>query len=120
MALTKPDNPKTDTYITNNNYIDPNSTLAGKDYVFKGFGHEEEKKIPRPPVSSDWRCQKCGKVNAGYVGTCGCGEKRPEKDIGQAWTTESQLLYCTSCGKQIEPDSKFCGYCGAKVNRDIL
>lgn len=24
-----------------------------------------------------WKCPRCGKYNASYVGTCGCGRKRP-------------------------------------------
>lgn len=27
--------------------------------------------------AGEWFCPKCGKINAGYVGTCGCGEAKP-------------------------------------------
>ncbi len=25
---------------------------------------------------NEWKCKSCGRVNADYVGTCGCGERR--------------------------------------------
>lgn len=28
------------------------------------------------PGSNEWKCSKCGRINASYVGTCGCGEPR--------------------------------------------
>lgn len=27
--------------------------------------------------TSEWVCPKCGKHNSSYVGTCGCGERKP-------------------------------------------
>lgn len=32
-----------------------------------------------PPADS-WTCRKCRAVNAGYVGTCGCGQLKKEND----------------------------------------
>lgn len=32
---------------------------------------------PNPSVN-EWKCPKCGSTNQNYVGTCGCGEKKPE------------------------------------------
>ena len=29
---------------------------------------------------------------------------------------DSKTLFCHECGKQIKPGSKFCTYCGAKLN----
>lgn len=26
---------------------------------------------------NEWKCPNCGRVNQNYVGTCGCGERRP-------------------------------------------
>lgn len=26
------------------------------------------------PSKGEWKCQKCGKINSNYVGTCGCGQ----------------------------------------------
>ncbi len=73
-------------------------------------------------LSSGWKCPRCGRVNANYVGTCGCGYEKsgnmPQKNFQQtqqnAQTEQSQVVYCTSCGKQVETDSKFCRYCGAE------
>lgn len=28
-------------------------------------------------VTAQWKCPNCGKLNASYVGTCGCGTRRP-------------------------------------------
>ena len=34
---------------------------------------------PTDNISTDgWVCPKCKNVNAKYVGTCGCGERKPE------------------------------------------
>lgn len=33
---------------------------------------------PEKPVGdNEWRCPSCGKINQKYVGTCGCGERKP-------------------------------------------
>ncbi len=29
------------------------------------------------PSENEWKCPKCGKINQNYVGTCGCGEIKP-------------------------------------------
>jgi predicted RNA-binding Zn-ribbon protein involved in translation (DUF1610 family) len=32
------------------------------------------------PISAQtdvWQCPKCGKINQNYVGTCGCGTRKP-------------------------------------------
>ena len=29
------------------------------------------------PKQGTWKCPACGRVNANYVGTCGCGQKKP-------------------------------------------
>ena len=28
-------------------------------------------------IDGEWKCPKCGRINANYVGTCGCGEHKP-------------------------------------------
>lgn len=33
-------------------------------------------KREREPSDTEWRCQKCGTINANFVGTCGCGNKK--------------------------------------------
>lgn len=69
---------------------------------------------------NNWKCRQCGRINESYVGTCGCGCRKPnimmEKDTEKVQQKEqSQILYCNSCGKQIEEDSKFCRHCGLAV-----
>lgn len=116
VALTKPDLPGT-TEGTDS-YFGGGDSVVGRDYIFRGFGNERK----TTDVPAGWRCTHCGKVNAGYVGTCGCGwdkagnapskvseQPRPIKEDAR------QIRYCTSCGKQLEADSKFCRYCGAKT-----
>lgn len=34
-------------------------------------------KREREPSDTEWRCQKCGTINANSVGTCGCGNTKP-------------------------------------------
>jgi serine/threonine protein kinase len=34
--------------------------------------------IDREPGENEWKCPKCGKIQYKYVGTCGCGETKPE------------------------------------------
>ena len=34
-------------------------------------------------TNGGWRCSKCGAVNAGYVGTCGCGTTKYESEHPQ-------------------------------------
>lgn len=53
--------------------------ILGEKYIFRGFGKEGEAKPedliepPEPIPDGWWKCQHCGKVNAPYVGSCGCG-----------------------------------------------
>ena len=28
-------------------------------------------------LDGEWKCPKCGRINANYVGTCGCGKLKP-------------------------------------------
>lgn len=120
VALTKPDLPRT----TNDtgNYFGEGDSIVGRGYVFRGFGNEAK----TTSVPGGWRCPRCRTVNAGYVGTCGCGcdksGKMPERSaetakqgVQNTQSQQPQILYCTSCGKQMEADSKFCRYCGAKA-----
>lgn len=34
-------------------------------------------KAKKEPTKDEWKCPKCGKINANYVGSCGCGTKKP-------------------------------------------
>ncbi len=45
-------------------FKDAPSTRSGSRYVAN-------------PGSGEWICPECGKTNQGYVGTCGCGGKKP-------------------------------------------
>lgn len=31
----------------------------------------------KEPTRNEWKCPNCGKINANYVGSCGCGTKKP-------------------------------------------
>lgn len=118
VALTKSDLPRTTGETSN--YFGEGGSIVRKDDEFRGYN--SGRKITEVP--GGWRCQNCGNVNAGYVGTCGCGCSKsgempersfePEQQVAQ--DVQPQMLYCTSCGKQMEADSRFCRYCGAKVN----
>lgn len=121
VALTKPDLPRESR--TNNSYFEDTSSIVGKNYIFKGFGEERKADYSK----GEWRCTHCGMVNAGYVGTCSCGwdksgnpparsATKPQQDINVEQPQIQAILYCTSCGKQMASDSKFCKYCGAKQN----
>lgn len=127
VALTKPDVPRTTDET--GSYFGEGGSVVGRDYVFRGFGNERK----TTDVPAGWRCTHCGQVNAGYVGTCGCGWSKsgdaPTKGSGQKKEEQpvppqkeekpvpqpAKMLYCTSCGKQMEADSKFCRYCGTKA-----
>lgn len=84
--------------------------------------------ITKNPVSAQlqngfWICSNCGKENADYVGTCGCGEVNPRNksfDKGQepkANDKKEQIKFCLSCGESVEPEQMFCGNCGTKLNK---
>lgn len=34
-------------------------------------------KAKKEPTTDEWKCPKCGKINANYVGSCGCGTTKP-------------------------------------------
>jgi len=36
----------------------------------------EESKTDREPQANEWKCPECGKINALYVGSCGCGYQK--------------------------------------------
>lgn len=38
---------------------------------------KESEEKEAEPNSNEWKCPKCGKIHQNYVGTCGCGEKKP-------------------------------------------
>lgn len=118
VALTKPDLSRVSGESAS--HFEDTSSVVGKNYVFKGFG--EERKVDY--TKGEWRCTHCGTVNASYVGTCRCGWDKsgnpPRNSAGQQQNMkieqaqQSSILYCKSCGKQMEADAKFCRYCGTK------
>lgn len=125
VALTKPDRPRT--ADESSNYFEDSSSIVGKNYVFRGFGSEPERKADY--AKGEWRCVHCGTVNAGYVGTCGCGcDKSGQMPVRQSEQAQEmnenaqeqgqQIFFCISCGKQMEVNAKFCRYCGAKAGLD--
>lgn len=42
--------------------------------------------------------------------------KAPAQVKKEESADERKMMFCTSCGKQMEAEAKFCKYCGAKVN----
>ena len=58
-------------------------------------------------MSNKWRCPSCGRLNANYVGTCGCGTSKPLNDFISDDNTEqnqvqeetpSNAWRCPKCG----------------------
>lgn len=117
VAMSKPENRsrmgEQDGSTLGNGY-----TYRESSSIFRDSSYENRKLLE----SGYWKCQHCGRMNASYVGTCGCGYDKsgnmPQKDSQQTQrdeqTVQPQVFYCTSCGKQMEADSKFCRYCGAE------
>lgn len=46
-------------------------------YLYRESRSLEKVESIRIPEQNEWLCPKCGKINANYVGTCGCGEVKP-------------------------------------------
>lgn len=95
------------------------------------------------PPTTFWQCSKCGKINASYVGTCGCGGRQGELKSADKILVDSQQLqkisadestathksveqqpdtsnkdnkYCPYCGKAVKENHVFCRECGAKLD----
>ena len=49
-----------------------------EEYIRTTHEVEELNKLSKESTSKKWRCHGCGRENAMYVGTCGCGKKRDE------------------------------------------
>lgn len=60
----------------------------------------------RKPGKDEWKCPNCGKINANYVGTCGCGTSKSESN--NAPTKKK----CNACGRMIPINATFCDKCG--------
>lgn len=72
----------------------------------------------------EWQCPNCGRINANYVGTCGCGQVRPElpralrptpKQQEEAAPTESHEAWtCPKCGEVNPGKLNVCPMCRTK------
>lgn len=60
-----------------------NNDRLSSETIFKD--ERQTEKMPVMPVTKEWKCPKCGKINQNYVGTCGCGESKPIKDDQDKW-----------------------------------
>lgn len=67
-----------------------NSYEDGYEPIFKNITVEQEpifrnttveservKPVVATPSENEWQCSNCGKIHNKYVGTCGCGERKP-------------------------------------------
>jgi len=115
VALTKPDLPRT--ADESRSYFEDSSSIVGKNYVFKGFGAERKADYTK----GEWRCTNCGQVNAGYVGTCGCGCEKTNNVSMRAPEKRSQEpsgWKCQRCGKINASYVGTCG-CGGKKSESM-
>lgn len=58
-------------------YIAEKPTLEKKEIKSENTKSKNAFEEKREPSANEWKCPKCGKINQSYVGTCGCGEKKP-------------------------------------------
>lgn len=54
-----------------------NTTKPLNDYIQTAVNGIHSK-LEKEPTENEWKCPKCGSINQNYVGTCGCGEVKPE------------------------------------------
>lgn len=66
-----------------------------------------------------WICPKCRRENADYVGTCGCGERKPsiviEESHKKAVEEAEARKFCPYCGEKVSIGQAFCRSCGGKL-----
>ncbi len=58
-------------------YIAEKPTFENKEIKSENTKSKNTFEEKREPSANEWKCPKCGKINQSYVGTCGCGEKKP-------------------------------------------
>lgn len=53
--------------------------------------------------ANEWKCKKCGNINADYVGTCACGQTKQQNgfSVEKAKTTVSQTTVSKVVPKQV-------------------
>lgn len=75
-----------------------------------------------------WRCKKCGRVNLGYVGTCGCGGLKADGTQASEEEYKNEQGYknhvkkkwqCPNCLKINEGDFCSCGYVKTRFDKYI-
>lgn len=72
VALSKPANHSQYTYGDTDSAA-PSYTYSEKlSDISKQYQYGYDRKL----ASNEWRCQKCGRANANYVGTCACGNTK--------------------------------------------
>lgn len=54
-----------------------NTTKPLNDYIQTAVNGIHSK-LEKEPTENEWKCPKCGNINQNYVGTCGCGEEKPQ------------------------------------------
>lgn len=65
--------PKQDIYINEDeNYFGSDESVVAHNDAYESI-HDSKKMISATEMPKGWTCPICGEVNAGYVGTCGCG-----------------------------------------------
>lgn len=72
VALSKPANHSQHTYGDTDSTA-PSYTYSDKlSDISKQYQYGYDRKL----APNEWRCQKCGRANANYVGTCACGNTK--------------------------------------------
>ena len=82
--------------------------------------------------TNSWKCNKCGKENPYYTGTCSCGNDKTglNYSLNPGVTNSSnnnnnnssnnkslggQMIRCPSCGRSVSISADVCPYCNAKM-----
>ena len=60
-----------------NNYVPSNNSPIFKDTVQNQPVTSSAPVTKTEPAANEWKCPQCGLIHQNYVGTCGCGCKKP-------------------------------------------
>jgi len=65
-------------YIANN--MEERKTEPQPSVTYNSWPDSNESVVykPQQKIKGGWTCKQCGKVNASYVGTCGCGARKTD------------------------------------------